>query len=128
MRRVAFLAFLLALPALLLVSWSPPGMAQAPPPPPSTFESLRNRLVEAAKAKDYETAERLAREILKVAPDPLARASFTYDLACLQALGKHPREALLTLAEAVRGGSTLPPTPTCAHCAERRSSSSWSQR
>jgi hypothetical protein len=96
-------AMLLTLPPMLLVSWSAPGLAQTPSPP-SQFESLRNKAGEAAKAKDWEAAARLTREMLNLAPDAHARAFIAYNLACLETLGKHHREALDALAEAVRGG------------------------
>ena len=68
------------------------------------FETLRNRAAEDAQAKDYETATRLTREMLDVAPDPPARAFIAYNLACLEALRKRHREALAALADAVAGG------------------------
>jgi hypothetical protein len=44
-------ATFVALPSILLALWSPLGLAQAPPPPQSQFESLRNKAGEAVKAK-----------------------------------------------------------------------------
>jgi Transglutaminase-like superfamily len=99
-------AMLLALPPILLVSWSAPGMAQAPSPPPSQFESLRNKAGEAAKAKDWETAARLTREMLGLAPDTHTRSFIAYNLACMETLRKRHQEAIQALADAVNGGYT----------------------
>jgi hypothetical protein len=89
---------------LLSSSWASPAGAEDPYAPNSRFETLRNQVDDAKNAKDYETAARLSRELLTVAPEIRSRAYFTYDLACIEALRKHPREALAALAEAIDSG------------------------
>jgi hypothetical protein len=96
-----------ALPILVLLvmaSSSPAARAEDAFAPNSRFETLRNQVDDAKKAKDYETAVRLSRELLTVAPDARVRSYFAYDLACLEALRKRPKEALAALADAIVGG------------------------